>query len=44
MKKHKAVFLDRDGTLNVNTDYPHRPEDLFVLDGVSEALGIIKTC
>lgn len=34
----QAVFLDRDGTINVDTHYPHRPEDLEFLPGSLEAL------
>lgn len=33
-----AVFLDRDGTLNVDQPYITRPEDLRLLPGVGEAL------
>lgn len=29
-----ALFLDRDGTLNVNTHYTHLAEDLYLCDGV----------
>lgn len=40
-----AVFLDRDGTLNVNPpqgDYTRRPEDLELLPGVPEALASLQ--
>lgn len=40
--KNKAVFLDRDGTLNLNTTYPHHLDDLYILSGVSEALTLFK--
>jgi D-glycero-D-manno-heptose 1,7-bisphosphate phosphatase len=33
-----AVFLDRDGTINNDTHYPHRIEDLVILPGVIDAL------
>ncbi|MBI2803695.1 MAG: HAD family hydrolase [Planctomycetes bacterium] len=33
-----AVFLDRDGTLNVDRSYILRPEDMQLLPGVGEAL------
>lgn len=36
-----AVFLDRDGTINRDTHYPHRPEALEVLPGALEALAEI---
>lgn len=34
----KALFLDRDGTLVVDTHYLHRPDDLQPLPGVGDAL------
>ena len=34
----KAVFLDRDGTVNVEVDYLHRPEDVVLIPGTAEAL------
>lgn len=37
-KKRRAVFLDRDGTLNVDTGYAHTPEQWHWLPGVPEAL------
>lgn len=33
-----AVFLDRDGTLNVETKYLCRPEDLVLFPGIGPAL------
>jgi len=33
-----AVFLDRDGTLNVETDYLHRPEDAVLFPGAAAAI------
>lgn len=33
-----AVFLDRDGTLNVDVGYAHRPQDLALLEGVLPGL------
>ncbi|MFR8328940.1 MAG: hypothetical protein ACLVAO_02520 [Clostridium fessum] len=29
----KVVFLDRDGTMNVEVNYLHRKEDLKLIDG-----------
>ena len=29
----KIVFLDRDGTLNEEVNYLHRPEDMHLLAG-----------
>ena len=34
----KAVFLDRDGTINVDYGYVYRVEDLKLLPGVVEGL------
>ena len=31
---NKAVFLDRDGTINVDTGYVHRPEHFVFIDGI----------
>ncbi|SDD80793.1 D-glycero-alpha-D-manno-heptose-1,7-bisphosphate 7-phosphatase [Rhodospira trueperi] len=33
-----AAFLDRDGTLNVDVDYAHRPEQITWIDGAAAAL------
>lgn len=33
-----AVFLDRDGTLNVEVEYLHKPEDLALIPGAAEAV------
>ncbi|WP_143321886.1 D-glycero-beta-D-manno-heptose 1,7-bisphosphate 7-phosphatase [Clostridium sp. HBUAS56010] len=38
----KIVFLDRDGTINQEVEYLHRPEDLVILPGVAEALCRLK--
>ncbi|WP_434661760.1 HAD-IIIA family hydrolase [Paraburkholderia sp. A3BS-1L] len=39
-RKHlqKAIFIDRDGTLNVLRDYIRHPEDLTLLPGAAEAV------
>ena len=33
----RAAFLDRDGVINVDHGYVHRPEDFIFIDGVFEA-------
>ncbi len=33
-----AVFLDRDGTLNEEVDYLHKPEELALIPGAAEAV------
>jgi D-glycero-D-manno-heptose 1,7-bisphosphate phosphatase len=35
---NRAVFLDRDGTLNVETEYLHRPEDVVLYPQAGPAL------
>ena len=35
---NKALFLDRDGTLVVDTHYLHKPEDLQLIAGIGDAL------
>ncbi|MEO5808388.1 HAD-IIIA family hydrolase [Devosia sp.] len=32
----RAIALDRDGTINVDVKYPHRLEDLQIIDGFAE--------
>lgn len=39
---NKAVFLDRDGTLNVDHGYVHCKEEFELLDGVIEGLSILQ--
>ncbi|HOJ44351.1 MAG TPA: HAD family hydrolase [Syntrophorhabdaceae bacterium] len=39
---HKAVFLDRDGTIIYDTGYPKDPEIIRLMPGVPEALSLIK--
>jgi D-glycero-D-manno-heptose 1,7-bisphosphate phosphatase len=38
----RAVFLDRDGTINVEKDYLHRVEDFELLPGVVDAIRALK--
>ena len=40
--KKKAIFLDRDGTLNRDFGYVYRTEQLEILPGVVEALTIFR--
>ncbi len=37
-----ALFLDRDGTLNVEVDYLHRPEDAHLTPGAGAALARVN--
>jgi D-glycero-D-manno-heptose 1,7-bisphosphate phosphatase len=32
--KKKALFLDRDGVINVDVKYPHKPEHITFTDGI----------
>jgi D-glycero-D-manno-heptose 1,7-bisphosphate phosphatase len=38
----KIVFLDRDGTINKEVKYLHKPEELILLSGASDALKRLK--
>lgn len=39
---NKAVFLDRDGTINVDHGYVHQIDDFQFIDGVIEAMFALK--
>ena len=41
-RKRPAVFLDRDGTLNVEKDFLRAPDDLELLPGVGPALRSLR--
>jgi len=43
MLKQKAVFLDRDGTINKFNGFVKKPEDLELLEGASEAIKKINS-
>ena len=34
----KVIFLDRDGTINVDKGFVYKPEDIEFIDGVPEAI------
>jgi len=38
----RVIFLDRDGTLNEEVNYLHRKEDLRILEGVPEAIHMLR--
>ena len=40
--RQKAIFIDRDGTINKYVGYVNRPEQIELIDGVSEALRLIN--
>ena len=35
---NKAIFLDRDGTINVDHGYVHKIDDFQFIEGVGKAL------
>ncbi len=39
----KAIFLDRDGVINIEKDYLHRIEDFEFIDGLFEALHYLQS-
>lgn len=39
---NKAVFIDRDGTINKNTGYIDKPSDLHIYPGVAESIKELK--
>jgi D-glycero-D-manno-heptose 1,7-bisphosphate phosphatase len=41
--RFKAVFLDRDGTLMVDSGYPSKPEQVRLLPGVKEGLASLRS-
>ena len=40
--KQPAVFFDRDGVLNVDRGYTHRPEDLVMIPGAAAAVRMLN--
>ncbi|MDR0445160.1 MAG: HAD-IIIA family hydrolase, partial [Puniceicoccales bacterium] len=38
----KAIFLDRDGTLNIDSDYISDPQQIRLIEGVPEALRVLQ--
>lgn len=38
----RAVFLDRDGTINVEKEYLHRPEDFEFIPGAPQAIRLLN--
>ena len=39
---NKALFLDRDGVINVDKEYIYKPEDLVFIDGIKKLIQIAK--
>lgn len=42
MTVRRAVFLDRDGTINVEKEYLHRSEEFAFIPGAPEAIRLLK--
>ncbi len=40
--KNKAIFLDRDGVINVEKNYVHRVEDFEFIEGVFELCALVQ--
>ena len=40
---NKAVFLDRDGTINIERNYLYKAEDFVFIDGAVEAIKIFRS-
>jgi len=40
--RRPAAFLDRDGVLNIDHGYTHRPEQLEWIDGAPEAVRLLN--
>lgn len=43
VRPRPAVFLDRDGTVNIDTHYLRRPEDVQLIPGAAEAIARLNT-
>ena len=41
--KQKAIFLDRDGTINQYVGFLHSPDEFMLIDGVAEAIRKINS-
>lgn len=41
-RRNRAVFLDRDGTINIEREYLHRPEDFEFIAGAPLAIKLLK--
>ncbi len=42
MNLKPAIFLDRDGTINLDTGYVKNPDEVFLLEGVAEGIRKLK--
>ena len=42
MKNNKAVFIDRDGTINRDVPYCSKPEDFELLQGAAKGIRLLN--
>jgi D-glycero-D-manno-heptose 1,7-bisphosphate phosphatase len=42
MAINRAVFLDRDGTINIEREFLHRPEEFLFIPGAVQAIRLLK--
>jgi D-glycero-D-manno-heptose 1,7-bisphosphate phosphatase len=42
MAINRAVFLDRDGTINIEREFLHRPEEFHFIPGAVQAIRLLK--
>lgn len=42
MARNRAVFLDRDGTINVERQFLHRPEEFHFIPGAAQAIRLLN--
>ena len=42
MASNRAVFLDRDGTINVEREFLHQPDEFHFIPGAAQAIRLLK--
>ncbi|WP_285413617.1 HAD-IIIA family hydrolase [Variovorax sp. efr-133-TYG-130] len=43
LDKTPALFLDRDGVINIDTHYPSKPEDITFVDGAGDVIQLAQS-
>ena len=41
---NKAIFLDRDGTINIDAGYVYRPQDIILIKNAAKGLKYLQEC